>query len=316
MTNTDSKPVVGISSCVLGEKVRYDGGHKRSAFVTDKLSEFIRFAPACPEMGIGMPVPRPTIHIREIGQQQRLTDSRDAQVDHTDKMQAYFSARLPQLSQLDGYILAAKSPSCGMERIKVYTPEGELLHRKGQGIFVQMLKQQFPDLPMEEDGRLNDEGLRESFITRIFAYHDFRRQVLNTLSVRALVDFHSRNKMLVMAYSPQAYQALGRLVAGAKGHEETISKQYLTLMMRALSKPTNRRKHTNVLMHLQGYFKKQLDKADKQELCEQIDKYRLGYVPLMAPVTLLRHHLKKYPNDYLQQQRYLQPYPEALGLRA
>jgi uncharacterized protein YbgA (DUF1722 family)/uncharacterized protein YbbK (DUF523 family) len=315
MVHTSNKPLVGISSCVLGEKVRYDGGHKRSAFITDSLAEFVRFAPACPEMGIGMPVPRPTIHIREIDQQQRLTDSRNGQLDHTDKMQAFFSARLSQLSKLDGYVLAAKSPSCGMERIKVYSDKGDLIHRNGQGLFVQLLKQHFPDLPMEEDGRLNDEGLRESFITRLFAYHDFRHQVTGQLSTRALVNFHSQYKMLVMAYSPQAYQALGRLVAGAKGQEEVTARQYLTLMMSALSKPTNRRKHTNVLMHFQGYFKKQLDKADKQELSEQIDKYRRGYVPLMAPVTLLRHHLKNHPNSYLQQQRYLHPYPEALGLR-
>lgn len=315
MTEHLSKPLVGISSCVLGEKVRYDGGHKRSGFVTGNLANFVRFIPTCPEMGVGMPVPRPAIHIREIGQQQRLTDARDATLDHTDKMQAFFSARLAQLGKLDGYILAAKSPSCGMERIKVYSEQGELLHRKGQGLFVQLLKQYFPDLPMEEDGRLNDEGLKESFITRLFAYHDFRQQVTEQLSARALVDFHSQYKMLVMAYNPQAYQALGRLVAGAKGQEEITARQYLTLMMSALSKPTNRRKHTNVLMHFQGYFKKQLGKADKQELSEQIDKYRLGYVPLMAPITLLRHHLNNHPNAYLQQQRYLQPFPEALGLR-
>ncbi|WP_088328429.1 DUF523 and DUF1722 domain-containing protein [Lacimicrobium sp. SS2-24] len=315
MTETESKPLVGISSCVLGEKVRYDGGHKRSAFVTDTLAGFVRFVPNCPEMGIGMPVPRPTIHIREIAQQPRLTNSRDASVDHTDDMKAFLTAKLSQLQQLDGYVLAAKSPSCGMERIKVYTEQGELLHRNGQGIFVQLLKEHFPDLPMEEDGRLNDQGLRESFITRIYVYHDFRHNVKNELSASALVDFHSRHKMLIMAYSPHAYQTLGRLVANVKGQEESTASQYLTLMMKALSKPTNRRKHTNVLMHLQGYFKKQLDKADKHELSEQIDKYRLGYTPLMAPVTLLRHHLKNHPNAYLSRQSYLQPYPEALGLR-
>lgn len=309
-------PKIGVSACVMGDKVRYDGGHKQSSFVTQQLQPHVTYQPICPELGIGMPVPRPTIHLREMSDGVHLTDSRNGLLDHTEAMQQFFARQLPILEQLDGYVVAAKSPSCGMERIKVYDSEGQLLHRAGQGLFTQLLKAHFPHLPVEEDGRLNDAGLRESFITRVFVYHEFRHKVMASLSVHALVKFHSRHKLLVMAYSPVLYRALGRLVAQAKGQEHTIAQEYLALMMQALSKPTNRRKHTNVLMHMQGYFKRDLMPADKRELSQQIDDYRLGRVPLLAPVTLLKHHLRHFPNAYLAQQSYFDPYPQELGLRA
>ncbi|MDF2177591.1 DUF523 and DUF1722 domain-containing protein [Aliiglaciecola sp. CAU 1673] len=308
-------PKIGISACVMGSKVRYDGGHKRSSFVMDKLGSYVSFVPLCPEVGMGMSVPRPTIHLRETAHGIRLTDSKDGSIDHTDKMQRFFSQHLEQLAPLDGYILAAKSPSCGMERIKVYSEEGELQRKDGQGLFVQLLKQHFPHLPMEEDGRLNDAGLRESFVTRIFAYQAFREQVASNPSVSSLVAFHSRYKLLIMSYSPVVYRQLGRLVANAKVHLESAIEQYLGLMMQALSKVPNRKKQTNVLMHIQGYFKSHLNKADKHELCEQIEAFRLGHLPLMAPLTLLKHYLRRYPNDYLQQQAFFDPYPSTLGLR-
>ncbi|GAB3016672.1 YbgA family protein [Bowmanella dokdonensis] len=311
-----TQPRIGVSACVLGDKVRYDGGHKRSAFVAAQLADFFTFKPICPEVGMGLPVPRPTIHLRETDAGLRLTDSRSGDRDHTAAMEAFFTHQTKLLSSLDGYILAAKSPSCGMERIKVYDQSGSLVHRQGQGLFASLLRRRFPHLPLEEDGRLNDAGLRESFITRVYAYHGFRHQVLIKPSVAALVTYHSRNKLLVMAYSPQTYQSLGRLVAKAKGRLESTLEEYQSLLFSALGKPTDRRKQTNALMHLQGYFKRKLSRQDKQELSEQIEKYRLGHVPLLAPMTLLRHHLKHYPNSYLQQQSYLQPYPEALGLRA
>lgn len=309
-------PRIGVSACVMGDKVRYDGGHKQSTFVTRQLHSHVIYQPICPEVGIGLPVPRPTIHLREMADGLHLTDSRNGMLDHTEALQSFFTQQLPKLEKLDGYILAAKSPSCGMERIKVYDENGQLLHRQGQGLFVQLLHKHFPHLPMEEDGRLNDAGLRESFITRVFVYQEFRDKVMNNPSVHGLVTFHSRHKLLVMAYNPQLYQALGRLVAKAKGAEQTTAEAYLALMMKALSKPTNRRKHTNVLMHMQGYFKRHLKSADKRELTEQIEHFRLGQLPLMAPITLLKHHLRHFPNDYLAQQSYFSPYPQELGLRA
>jgi uncharacterized protein YbgA (DUF1722 family)/uncharacterized protein YbbK (DUF523 family) len=308
---------VGVSACVLGDKVRFDGGHKKSDFVSASLHEVFQLLPVCPEVGMGMSVPRPTIRVTEIKQGARLTDSKDISIDHTDKLHEFVEQKISLLDQIDGYILAAKSPTCGIYRIKTYNDKGDLLHRNGRGLFAGEVMERYPNLPVEEDGRLNDTGLRESFITRVYVHHEFRTTVLTDPSSHKLVKFHSRHKFLVMAYSNKAYQQLGRLVAQVgSSHLDTCLKQYLSLLMQVLSKPTDRKKHTNVLMHLQGFFKKSLDKQDKQELSEQIDKYRRGYLPLMAPITLLMHYLKKYPNPYLSEQVYLKPYPEELGLRA
>ncbi len=311
---------VAVSACVLGDNVRFDGGHKRSAFVDVHLSKHFKLMPICPEVGMGMPVPRPPIRVTQSGDAHKLTDSRDVQIDHTEKLNDFYQGQVSKISKIDGYIFAAKSPTCGIERIKVYDEQGGLIHRKGMGLFVQHLVKDFPHLPIEEDGRLNDQGLRESFITRVYVHQHFRHDVQQREEYKArdLVEFHSKHKLLVMAYSPQMYRELGRLVArsGSHHHLPTLFNEYLGLLMKALSKPTNRKKHTNVLMHIQGYFKKVLDKQDKQELSLQIDKYRRGYLPLMAPVALLQHHLNHFPNDYLSQQVYLQPYPEELGLRA
>jgi len=308
---------LGVSSCVLGAQVRFDGGHKRSGFVATQLKKFFDLHPVCPEVGIGLGVPRPTIRLTGSELGVRLTDSRDITVDHTDKLVSFAEKQSGLIQELDGYIVAAKSPTCGMERVKVYTQDGDLSHRKGMGVFVAHIRQQFPHLPIEEDGRLNDKGLRESFITRVFAHHDFRQNVLAQPSRAALVTFHSRYKFLVMAYSPMAYRELGRLVSfSQQTHLATVLQQYLTRLMATLSKPSNRKKHTNTLMHLQGFIKKQLPDEDKKELREQIENYRLGYVPLLVPITLFQHHLKRFPNAYIEQQVYLQPYPKELGLQA
>lgn len=312
-----NKIKLGTSACVLGQTVRYDGGHKRSAFVDNHVSQYYELLPICPEVGMGMPVPRPTIHIRMINDQARLVDSKNADIDHTEKNEAFFEKMRKNIEPLDGYILAAKSPTCGLERIKVYDEGGTLIHRKGHGMFVDLLQKHFPHLPLEEDGRLNDQGLRECFFTKVSAYHDFKRSVLSEPSINALMQFHSRYKFLVMAYSPQTYQALGRFVANIdESNLERELLEYLTRLLALLSKPTNRKKHTNVLMHIQGFFKQQLDKDDKSELTEQIEQYRKGRVPLLAPVTLLNHFKRKYPIEYLDNQVYFEPYPLELGINA
>lgn len=308
---------VGVSACVLGQNVRFDGGHKRSHYVTDRLADVFDFVSVCPETGMGMDVPRPTIHLTESTSGVRLTDSRDVSIDHTESLSNFYQKQASRFDELDGYVLAAKSPTCGLFRIKVYGEDGSLMHRKGRGVFADKLTTDFPSLPVEEDGRLNDPDLRESFVTRVYVHNRFRHDVRNAPSVGALMDFHARHKLLVMAYSPQAYQQLGRLVAAAsKPQISTCCDQYLSLLMQALRKCATRKKHSNVLMHIQGYFKKVLSGQDKLELTESIERYRKGYVPLMAPVTLLQHHLKHHPNDYLARQVYLAPYPENLGLRA
>lgn len=310
---------IGVSSCVLGDSVRYDGGHKRSQFITKIVSSVFNLVPVCPEVGMGMPVPRPTIHIRDFSKDNgidlRLVDSRDASIDHTSKLNGYFDTVIPKVDRMDGYIVAAKSPSCGMERIKVYNEEGEMLHRKGSGMYTERLKKQFPYLPIEEDGRLNDQGLRESFFSRVMAHNQFREMVLQNPVISSLVEFHSQYKFLVLAYKPDIYRQMGRVVANAKqGDLNTTLSEYQSLMMTALSRAATRKRHTNVLMHIQGFFKKQLSKEDKQELSLQIEFYRLGLVPLLAPLTLMKHHLKRFPNEYIERQSYLQPFPIELGI--
>lgn len=308
---------IGSSACVLGDKVRYDGGHKRSAFVVNQLSNHYKLIPFCPEVGIGMPVPRPAIQLREIDDKIELVDSKTGSNNYTQAMNGYFQTNQSKLSQLDGYILAAKSPSCGMERIKVHDANGKQLHRDGAGIFAKQLIEHFPSLPVEEDGRLNDKGIRESFFARVHAHATFREMVAADPKPASLVEFHTRYKYLVLAYNPKIYYELGPLVAqcGA-GDFETVAKVYLHRLMTALSKPTNRKKHTNVLMHLQGFFKKDLDPECKQELAQSIEHFYQGYIPLLAPLTLINHYLMQFPNTFLKKQVYLAPFPLELGIHA
>lgn len=308
---------IGTSACVLGEKVRYDGGHKRSAFVTRQLPEHYRLVPFCPEVGIGMTVPRPAIQLREIDGVIALVDSKTGTEHYTDKMQSYFHNNEAKLSQLDGYILAGKSPSCGMERIKVHDAQGKQLRKDGSGIFASQLKKRFPNLPIEEDGRLNDKGLRESFFTRVHAYATFKEMVLNTMEPSSLVEFHTRYKYLLLAYHPEIYYQMGPIVADCgAGDFENKANTYLSKLMFALARTTSRKKHTNVLMHLQGFFKKDLNKESKQELSYTIEKFHKGYIPLLAPLTLINHYLLEFPNPFLQKQVYLQPFPLELGIYA
>jgi len=312
---------IGTSACVMGEKVRYDGGHKRSAFVMTQLSERYQLIPFCPEMGIGMSAPRAAIQLREINGNIVLVDSKTGLQDYTDSMTGYFNKNEDKLASLDGYIVAAKSPSCGMERIKIHDEAGKQLRKDGIGVFAHQLKTRFPNLPVEEDGRLNDIGIRESFFARLHAYAAFKRIVLAKLTPASLVDFHTRYKYLVLAYCPKTYYELGPLVAscgnvnGTDDFEVLVS-NYLGKMMHAMSRNTSRKKHTNVLMHLQGFFKRELSPRNKQELSTTIDNFYQGYVPLLAPLTLINHYLMEFPNPFLKKQVYLQPFPLELGIYA
>ncbi|WP_372626177.1 YbgA family protein [Arsukibacterium sp.] len=309
---------IGISACVLGEPVRFDGGHKASTFCLQQLSPLVKFVAICPEQAIGLGVPRPAIRLqRDELQQIRLVQSRDNRVDHTDQMLQYTEKLLPTLTTLSGYVVCAKSPSCGMERVRVYDDAGQQLGKVGTGIFTHQLMQRYPWLPVEEDGRLSDPALRENFITRVFACHDYQQQMQDGFSVAKLVKFHSRYKFLVMAHSPVAYRELGRLVAGAKlFNPAQLAERYLNDLMQALKNIASRKQHANVLQHLQGFLKKSLSSTEKSELTDLIHRYRQGFLPLMAPLTLLGHYLRQYPNQYIATQRYLNPYPEQLGLRA
>ncbi|MDR7119458.1 DUF523 and DUF1722 domain-containing protein [Rheinheimera soli] len=309
---------IGVSACVLGQKVRFDAGHKASDFCNRTLAPFVSYVPVCPEQAIGLGVPRAAIRLQlNADQQVRLVNSKDSSIDHTDTMEQFTDKLLPELKQLSGYIVCAKSPSCGMERVRLNDQHGNQLGKVGVGVFTQKLMHRYPWLPVEEDGRLLDSNLKENFVTRIFACHDYQQMLQSGFTVGKLVAFHSRYKFLVMAHSPTAYRELGRLVAQAKLFEpDELAQRYLLHLMQALKQQATRKQQANVLMHLQGFFKKMLSSEAKQELLKLIHKYRQGHLPLLAPLTLLRHHLSQHPHQYVAAQQYLQPFPDELGLRA
>lgn len=311
---------VGISACLLGQAVRFDGGHKQSRFCVNELGAHFDYHPVCPEMAIGLGAPRAAIRlIRREGQLR--AETRDGSLDVTERLIAYGEQQASRLDFLSGYILCAKSPSCGMERVRVYAangkaPGGEGGAKEGIGLFARALMAANPLLPVEEDGRLGDPVLRENFVLRVFAYHDWQQLCARGISAAGLIGFHARYKYLVLSHACSHYRALGKLLGDlGKANLQEVAERYIQGLMTALCLRANRRGHTNVLMHLQGYFKRVLTPSQKRELTETIDKYRTGIFPLLMPLTLLRHHLREHPNPYLTQQVYLNPYPETLKLR-
>ena len=306
---------VGVSSCLLGQEVRYDGGHKRNAYMLNNLSGYFEFVPYCPEVAIGMGVPRPPIRLvrREDGVHAVGID--DPAMDKTEALRDYAFEVAGQLGDIAGYILKKDSPSCGMARVRVFD-HNNVPAKVGSGIYAATLMECLPNLPVEEEGRLMDPVLRENFIERVFIYYRWQQLQCDGLTPAALVEFHSRHKFNLLAHDEQAYRRLGRLVADAgKEHLHSLANSYVDILMQALKKPASRKRHTNVLMHVMGYLKDYLDGDDKQELLEVLDNYRQGRVPLIVPITLLKHHLRKHPQPYIDQQYYMNPYPEELMLR-
>jgi uncharacterized protein YbgA (DUF1722 family) len=238
-------------------------------------------------------------------------------VDLTDRMVEYARRRVAALDaeDLSGYVLKKDSPSCGMDRVKIYSTRG-VPERSGRGIFAARLVERFPSLPVEEEGRLSDARLRENFIERVFAYWRLRRLFNDRWSLRALVDFHTAHKLILMAHSPEAYRQLGRLVARARGvGRADLKRRYTEMFMSTLTVIATPRRHTNVLQHMAGYFKECLDASSKAELGTAIDDYRRGLVPLVVPMTLLRHYVRVHRVKYLAGQLYLAPHPKELMLR-
>jgi uncharacterized protein YbgA (DUF1722 family)/uncharacterized protein YbbK (DUF523 family) len=316
MNDTTSKIKVGISSCLLGQEVRYDGGHKHSPLCTQQLAQYFEFVPTCPELGAGLGVPRPAIRLVGDPAAPRAVQVGNASIDVTTRLQDFADRRVPQLTDLCGYIFMKNSPSCGLFRVKVYQDNGYPHPQGGRGLFAAALTQAMPLLPVEEDGRLQDPVLRENFITRVFAWHDWHALQAAGLSAKVLTDFHARYKYTLMAHSPQDYSALGRMLADAGKHDpEELGAQYFTRLMQALQQLATRKTHTNVLMHLQGYLKKQLAPREKESMGSVIEQYRKGILPLVVPITLLRHHFHQHPDPYIERQSYLQPYPDDLRLR-
>ena len=312
----EEKIRIGLSTCLLGENVRYDGGHKRDRFVTDTLGQFLEFVPVCPEMECGLGVPRESMRLVGDLESPRLVTNR-TKIDHTERMVDWARNRVKELEKenLCGFIFKSNSPSSGMERVRVYSEKGMPV-RKGVGMFARIFMDHFPLLPVEEDGRLHDIRLRENFIERIFALKRWREIMGNKRSRGKLVTFHTQHKLLLLSHSPKHAGAMGKLVAKAKQLPQgELYSEYQDLLMQALKLKTTIKKNINVLQHMMGYFKKQLSSDEKQELLETIDRYREGYVPLLVPITLVKHYVRKYDQPYLKQQIYLNPHPIELKLR-
>ena len=306
---------VGISACLLGQEVRYDGGHKHSPYCTKVLANYFEFLPLCPELQAGLGVPRPTIHLEQQEDELRLVDVK-GNADHTDAMHDWIGQTLDGLSHLRGYILMAKSPSCGMERIRIYDPKGQVLHRDGRGMFAAALMQRFPLLPVEEEGRLNDSHLRENFIERVFVYDEWMRLEAEGLTSAALVAFHTRHKFQLKAHCENTYRHLGQKIANLKAAPiGLIAEQYISQFMQAMARQIRRGSHAHVMQSMMGYLREVLEPAEKQMLLEQIEAYRREEIPLIVPMTLLRMAQRRQPAAYLENQGYLSPYPDALGLR-
>jgi uncharacterized protein YbgA (DUF1722 family)/uncharacterized protein YbbK (DUF523 family) len=313
---TTSPIQVGISSCLLGQEVRFDGGHKRDRYLTDTLGAFFEWVPVCPEVEMGLGTPRETLRLIGDASAHRLVFGK-TRSDQTDGMQAWSRVRLGQLARVDlcGYILKSDSPSCGMERVRVYGESG-VPSKTGVGIFARALLDRFPLLPVEEEGRLHDLPLRENFVERVFAYRRWRDLTASGLTRGKLVAFHAAHKLLLMAHSPKHYTELGRLVAGAKGHApHALEAEYGASFMAALKVKATAKKHVNVLQHILGYLKQTLDAHDKAELLGVIGDYHRELVPLVVPLTLLKHHLVRAGVEYILGQVYLYPHPKELMLR-
>ena len=307
---------IGISSCLLGNKVRYDGGHTLDAYVTETLGQYFTWLPVCPETEYGLPVPREAMRLTGSPASPRLVAVRTG-VDHTEGMLAWAMGKAQELGKSDlcRFIFKSKSPSSGMDGVKVYS-DGGVPSKKGVGIFAGAFIRHLPLLPVIDDGRLHDPALRENFIERVFVYQRWQKMIQEGATGKNLVSFHAQHKYLILAHSPRHYSALGRLVAGGKKHlPRELFAEYIRLLMEGLVLIATAKKNTNVLLHMSGYFKHQLTAEEKHELLEIIEQYHKAFVPLIVPIVLLRHYVRQFQEPYLNSQYYLAPHPAELMLR-
>jgi uncharacterized protein YbgA (DUF1722 family)/uncharacterized protein YbbK (DUF523 family) len=307
---------IGISSCLLGEKVRYDAGHQLDRYITDTLGQYFEWVPVCPEVEYGLPVPREPMRLVGDPDCPRLLTIRTG-IDHTEGMLKWAEQKLNELEkeELCGFIFKSRSPSSGSGGVKVYTPSG-MPSQRGVGLFGRAFMNQFPVLPVIDDGRLHDPGLRENFIERVFIYKRWQEFIKKGGLVRDLVAFHTEHKLLILSHSPRHFSVLGRLVAKPKHYKpEDLNAEYVTLLMECLRLVATVKKNTNVLQHIVGYFKNQLSSDDRKELLEVIENYHKGFIPLIVPTVLVKHYVRKFNEPYLQRQYYLNPHPLELMLR-
>ncbi len=311
------RPNLGVSACLLGHAVRFDGGHKRDVFVVSELSRYTDIVAFCPETAIGLPVPRPPIRlVGDDPARPRAVGVRDPSIDVTEQLGDYAESVAGNAATIDGFVLKKDSPSCGMTRVKLYPESGGPAARSTSGVFGRVLQDRLPQLPVEEEGRLNDPVLRENFVNRVFVHRRWRALCDEGITAARLIDFHTRHKYLVMAHSNAAYRRLGTLLSNLAGDRaQSAAPAYFETLMEALERRVNRARHCNVMQHVLGYLKKRIDAGDKAELTDAIERYRREEVPLIVPITLFRHYFRVHPDPYISSQVYLDPHPEALRLR-
>ncbi len=306
------RPRVGISSCLLGEPVRYDAGHKRNRFLADTLSRFVDFLPRCPEMAIGLGAPREPIHLVRSGTGLTAQGVHSGE-DVGNRIRNYGQEQGRELGELCGYVFKSRSPSCGLARVPVYGAKGPIRGISQSGLYAEQIRCALPWLPVEDEGRLNDSRLRENFLIRIFTLHRFRQALSSGFSARALVEFHTAHKYLLLAHGVGGYRSLGRLVATAGNTpEQVLVPKYREGLMAALQRPAPVSGHVNVLQHLLGHLRGRIDNTDRAELVREIEGFREGRLPWAAIRLLVCHHLRRNPDPFASRQVYLAPYPDAL----
>ncbi|MGM0651379.1 MAG: YbgA family protein [Bacillota bacterium] len=307
---------VGVSSCLLGNPVRYDGGHKHNRYITDILGQYFDFVPVCPEVECRLPVPREAMHLIGDPGAPRLVTSRSG-IDLTDKMLGYCHNRVKELENDDlcAFIFKKDSPSSGLYKVKVYQESGQA-QKKGRGFFAAALTSHFPLLAVEEEGRLHDPGLRENFIEKVFCYYRWKTFLNQKRNYKSLIDFHTRHKLQLMSHSSKYLSKMGKMVAAGKNMpEKTLLSEYQADLMEALTLKATVKKNVNVLYHIAGHFKKLISSDEKEELIGLIDSYANHNAPLIVPLTLANHFIRKHQISYLQNQTYLEPHPSELMLR-
>ncbi|HPT73048.1 MAG TPA: DUF523 and DUF1722 domain-containing protein [Candidatus Cloacimonadota bacterium] len=308
---------LGISSCLLGNKVRYDGQHARDSWLVDVLGHYAEYVPVCPEVECGLPIPRPAMHLEGSVESPRLIVIRDGK-DVTEQMLSFCEKKIPELAKenLCGFVFKSKSPSSGMERVKLYQEGKGTPQKIAVGLFAKSFMDAFPLLPVEEEGRLQDPILRENFIERIFIIYRWYQLLESKPKVKDLIQYHSQHKLLIMSHSVEHYRSMGKLVADT--NQENLAGnmvRYLELLMQGTKKAATLARNQNVLLHILGYFKKDLTTDEKAELLEIFNLYKQEHVPLIVPITLLNHYVRKYDKTYLKEQYYLNPHPMELNLR-
>ena len=316
-TPSQDTPIrIGVSSCLLGQHVRFDGGHKKDSYITDTLDSYFEFVPVCPEVEVGMPVPREAVRLKGTADNPRMVGGKTG-TDWTDRMNRFARQRVRRadLADLSGYIFKNRSPSCGLERVRLYARSG-MAEKKAVGLFARAFMEHFPHLPLEDEGRLTDAVLRENFIVRVFVYHRLQCLFRKRFNRGEMVKFHTVHKYLLLAHSPTHYQQLGRLVAAVKQTPVAVFKErYLALVMEGLKCKSTAKKNTNVLQHIMGFLRPHLSDVERRDVLSAIDDYHSGLLPLIVPITLIAHFVRKHNVEYIRDQVYLNPHPKELMLR-